>query len=349
MDFSRYSRQTLLPNIGASGQQRLAESRVLLIGCGGLGCVIADQLVRAGVGFLRIADRDIVETSNLHRQILFDEHAAQEALPKPIAAARQLGAINSSVIVEAQCVDVHSGNIEGLAEVNLKSQVHLLVDATDNIQTRYLINDVSVKHGIPWIYGGAIGFEGRVMTIRPGHTACLRCLYPEAPAAGSLPTCDTVGILGSAAAAVGSLQAIAAIKLLTGNTQAIAQELLVLDFWGNRLHRVNLAGVKRADCPACGRGRLEFLEACAESGAVTLCGGRAVQVRPPGQAVLDLEALADRLKAVGEVRHTPFFVRCQLGERPEIVLRIFPDGRALIDGISDLGTAQAIYARYIGV
>ena len=210
MEISRYHRQVLLPQIGQAGQERLAGARVLLVGCGALGSVIAEQLARAGVGLLRIADRDVVELTNLQRQVLFDERDVAEHTPKAVAAARRLKEINSEVRVEALICDVHAGNIEDFVDGDL------IIDGTDNVETRYLVNDISVKHGLPWVYGACVGTEGRCMAVLPPEDACLRCVYPEPPSATELPTCDTAGVLGPAAALVASLQVTAAIRLLVG-------------------------------------------------------------------------------------------------------------------------------------
>jgi molybdopterin-synthase adenylyltransferase len=344
---SRYHRQTLLPEIGDAGQRRLAASRVLLVGCGALGTVIADQLVRAGVGWLRICDRDIVETTNLQRQVLFDESDAAAELPKAIAAAQRLGRVNSAVTVDARVVDVDTGNVEELAGVaGAGSRADLLLDGTDNVETRYLLNDIAVKHGLPWVYGACVGTTGRVMAIRPGVTPCLRCLFPEAAGPGELPTCDTAGVLGPAAAVVASLQSIAAIKLLVGDTTALAEELLTLDVWANRIKSVSTRDARRDDCPTCGRRQFEFLERDASS-ATSLCGRDAIQVRPSNpRARLDGKTVAARLTGVAQVEVTPHFTRARLPEG--IGLTVFPDGRAIVNGTTDPARARAIYARYVG-
>jgi molybdopterin/thiamine biosynthesis adenylyltransferase len=225
MNLNRYHRQMLLPQIGQAGQHRLASSRVLLVGCGALGSVIADQLARAGVGFMRIVDRDIVELTNLQRQVLFDESDVANSLPKAIAAANRLSRVNSSIRIEPIVADVDASNVESFIDVDL------ILDGTDNVATRYLLNDVSVKHNVPWVYGACVGTEGRVMTIHSGQGPCLRCIFPEPPAPGELQTCDTAGVLGPVASVVGSLQAIAAIKLLSGNP--LQRELVWMDLWTN--------------------------------------------------------------------------------------------------------------------
>jgi adenylyltransferase/sulfurtransferase len=342
MQFDRYQRQMLLPQIGEQGQRRLGQSRALLVGCGALGSVIAEQLVRAGVGHLRIADRDIVELSNLQRQVLFDESDARDALPKAAAAARRLAQINSQVQVEAEIVDVDGANVERLAR-----GCDVILDGTDNIETRYLLNDFSVKHSVPWIYSACVGTEGRVMTIVPGQTPCLRCIFPEPPAASELPTCDTAGVLGPVASVVGSLQAIAAIKLLSGNLDAVSTEMLTLEMWSNRIRSIDLRDAKRADCETCARRKFPFLESSARDVVTRLCGRNAVQVRPAGHdKPLGLESIESRLSRVGRVSRSEYLVRCELPE--SLQLTVFGDGRMIVHGTGDAARARSLYARYLG-
>jgi adenylyltransferase/sulfurtransferase len=341
-DLRRYHRQTLLPQIGEAGQRRLAGARVLLVGCGALGTTIADQLVRAGVGRLTVADRDVVELTNLQRQTLFDEADAAAGTPKPVAAAARLRRINSAVEVTPVVADVNGCNVEDL----LKGGVDLILDGTDNVQTRYLVNDVSVKHGIPWVYGAAVGVEGRVMGVVPGTTPCLRCVFPTSPGAAELPTCDTAGVLGMGASIVAAYQAIEAVRILTG--AGPSRTLLRLDFWPPRTHVVSTEDARRADCVCCGERRFEFLEAPADDGAVSLCGRNAVQVRASGRVMLDLEQMAQKLAGVGAVERTAYFVRCRLADGADVGLTVFPDGRAIVHGISDLGRAKSLYARFVG-
>jgi adenylyltransferase/sulfurtransferase len=231
--------------------------------------------------------------------------------------------------------------------------VDLLVDGTDNVQARYLINDLCVKHNLPWIYGGCVGVEGRVLALRPPRTACLRCLFPTAPAADQLPTCDTAGVLGSAAAVVGSLQALAAIKILAGHSQAAGEGLLAIDFWANRFHSITGASTKRNDCPCCGGRQFPFLDNQTDGSAVALCGRDAVQIRPPkrneGHVPLDLPDMADRLAPLGSVERTPYLLRCKLHDPAGISVTLFADGRAIVHGTSDLGRAKSVYARFIGL
>jgi adenylyltransferase/sulfurtransferase len=344
VDRQRYNRQVLLPQIGEAGQSKLAASRVLVIGCGALGSVIAEQLVRAGIGHLRIADRDIVELSNLQRQVLFDEEDAKQGLPKAVAAAQRLLRVNSSVEILPLVVDVYSENIEEL----IGEKTDLILDGTDNVETRYLLNDACVKLGVPWVYGACVGTEGRVMAIRPGVTPCVRCVFQQLPAAGELPTCDTAGVLGSAAGVAASLQVVAAIKLLTGNVDAVGRELITFDLWSNRIRSVDTTGSRRADCPACGQRRFEFLEQRNGSLTTALCGRNAVQVRPPAGAAPDASKVAERLSAVGKVEKNSYLLRCQLSDTEGLTLSLFADGRLIVHGTSDPARARSIYARYVG-
>jgi adenylyltransferase/sulfurtransferase len=341
MHTDRYHRQILMPQIGTAGQARLEASRVLLVGCGALGSVVAEQLVRAGVGSLRLVDRDVVEWTNLQRQVLFDESDAREALPKAIAAQRRLAQINSSVRIEPVVADVHSGNIEGFA-----AGVDLILDGTDNVETRYLLNDVSVKHNVPWVYGACVGTEGRSMPVAPGVTACLRCVFPDPPAGAELPTCDTAGVLAPAAAAVASMQTVAAIKLLTGNGGDVRGELWSGDLWNGRFRTLNVD--RDPACPTCGRRTFEFLDRPAGQ-STTLCGRGAVQVRPAGANVrLDLNAAAQKLRGVGEVEQTPYLVRCRPRGEGRMELTLFADGRMIVAGTTDQDNARSLYARYVG-
>lgn len=355
----RYHRQTLLPQIGPAGQARLARSRVLLVGCGALGTVLAEQLVRAGVGTLRVVDRDLVELTNLQRQTLFDESDAAASVPKAVAAQARLARINSTVAVEAVVTDFYSGNAEewagldagaGEGAVASRARVDLILDGTDNVETRYLLNDLSVKHGVPWVYGACVGTEGRVMTVRPPHTACLRCVFPDPPGPGELPTCDTAGVLGPLAGVVASLQAVAALKLLSGNGDAIADEMLTIDAWANRIRALDLRGGKRPDCPTCAARRFEFLDAAASARRpVSLCGRNAVQVRPERAGSVDLPSLASRLSPLATVTRTPYLLHADLrdGGAP-LRLTVFPDGRLIVTGTTDLNRARSLYARYVG-
>ena len=330
----------LLPQIGREGQARLGRSRVLLVGCGALGSVIADQLARAGIGTIRIADRDIVELSNLQRQVLFDESDAAEQMPKAIAAARRLAQINSQIVIEPIVADVNADNMERLADVDL------ILDGTDNVETRYLLNDLSVKRGIPWVYGACVGIEGRCMVICPPRTACLRCIFPDPPGPGELPTCDTAGVLASAAAVVASIQVTAALQLLLGKPGP--PSMISFDIWGGRFRTVSLEDSRREDCITCGQRRFDFLENSSVSRSTSLCGRNSIQIRPAREASFSLDSMALKLSSIGRVERTPYFLRCHPHEPRNVSLMLFADGRVIIHGTSEPQRARSLYARFIG-
>jgi adenylyltransferase/sulfurtransferase len=339
-DLTRYIRQARYPRLGEAGQRRLMAGKALVVGCGALGSMLANTLVRAGVGFVRIVDRDFVETSNLQRQVLFDEQDVARQLPKAIAAAEKLRSINSDVMVDAVVADVDPGNIERLCDA-----VDVIVDGTDNFETRFLVNDVAVKNRIPWVYGGCLGAEGQTMTILPGETACLRCLMQECPPPGSTPTCDVAGILGPIVGVIASFEALEAIKILSGNTPACSRMLTVIELWDNTIRQIDVSNLReQVDCPACKRGDYAWLWGRQGGRTAVLCGRNAVQLSHPGAAV-PLEELARKLEGVGEVNRNPFLVRLKV-EGYEVT--VFPDGRAIIAGTDDVTTARTIYAKYIG-
>lgn len=349
MQVDRYHRQSLLPQIGPEGQARLRRSRVLLVGCGALGTVIADQLVRAGVGTLRIVDRDLVEMTNLQRQVLFDEADVRDGLPKAIAAANRLRQINSDVTIEPHVTDAHAGNIETLAGLRGGNRkVDLILDGTDNVATRFLINDVAVKHTIPWIYGACVGTEGRCMPILPPDGPCLRCVFPEPPSAAELPTCDTAGVLAPAAAIVASLQVAAALRVLTLRADWKGESLTSFDLWQNRFKTFRLEHAKRPQCPTCGKGHFEFLDAPPDRALTSLCGRNAVQVRSRASESVDLGRMAQKLTLCGRVQQTPYLIRCALNDPATVQLTVFPDGRAIVHGTADFDRARSLYARFIG-
>lgn len=349
MDIHRYHRQVLLSQVGRTGQARLQHASVLLVGCGALGSVIAEQLVRAGVGHLRLADRDIVELTNLQRQVLFDEEDVREQTPKAVAAERQLRRVNSDVRIEARVTDVHAGNVEELAGCDGHGKaVDLILDGTDNVDTRNLLNDVAVKHGIPWIYGACVGTEGRCMAIVPPAGPCLRCVFPEPPDAAELPTCDTAGVLAPAAAVVASLQVTAALRLLLGQANPERESLISMDVWRGRFHSIPLKGAKRTDCPTCGHREFPYLDGSHAGRSTSLCGRNAVQIRSAQDKAIDLFRMAAKLSQIGRVQQTPYLLRCALHDPREIQLTVFPDGRAIIQGTTDFERATSIYARFVG-
>ena len=339
-DFDRYVRQTRYPPLGEEGQRRLAASRVLVCGCGALGSTLANLLVRAGAGSVRIVDRDFVETNNLPRQVLFDEEDVAAQMPKAVAAARRLRRINSQIEIEPVVADVDHENIEQLCE-----GVDCIVDGTDNFQTRFLVNDAAVKLGIPWVYGGCVGAEGQSMTILPGESACLRCLMQECPPPGSTPTCDVAGILGPVVGVIASIEAVEALKILSGNRDAISRTLTVVELWDNHLRQVNLSGLRdQVDCPACKHGEYPWLEGRQGSQTAVLCGRNAVQLSHLGTGV-SLDELARQLEGVGQISRNAFLLKLKV-DRYE--LTVFPDGRAIIGGTDDVAEARTVYAKYVG-
>lgn len=335
----RYSRQILFREIGREGQERLLASRVLIVGCGALGASHAEMLSRAGVGKLRIVDRDFVEFTNLQRQTLFSESDAAERLPKAIAAKRRIGEINSEIEVEAIVADVNNSSVESLVE-----GCDLVLDGTDNFQVRYLVNDSCVKHAKPWIYGAAVSSYGTTMTIRPGETPCLRCIFEEMPDAGSAPTCDTAGVIMPIIASISAIQVAEAIKLLVGDTDSLHRSLVQIDLWASDWRKIKLAGPNE-DCICCVRRKFEFLDAEAQEFAAVLCGRDAVQIAPPRATEIDLPALAARLAALGDVKQNEYLLRFDIDSNE---MTVFRDGRAIIKGTDDLSQARSLYARYLG-
>ncbi|MGA3024524.1 MAG: ThiF family adenylyltransferase [Bryobacteraceae bacterium] len=330
----RYSRQILFAGIGRQGQQRILDARAGVIGCGALGSFQAAALARAGVGRIRIIDRDYVELGNLHRQWLFDESDAAEGVPKAVAAERQIARINAGVRVEAVVADLTASNADDLLE-----GLDIILDGTDNFETRYLLNDSCVRAGVPWIYGGAVGSYGIAMPVIPGRTACFACVYPEPPA-GAQPTCETAGVLGPVTALVASLQVSAALKwIVTGDAPA---GIVTADVWTGDLRRIAQPAPDPA-CRACGRREFTWLEQRRRA-PISMCGRNAVQIHQFGRP-LDLGELAARLRPLGLVRANEFALRF---ETPPYLLTVFPDGRVIVKGTTDPGIARGLYARYIG-
>ncbi len=339
-NLARYIRQVRYPRLGEEGQRRLMGSTALVVGCGALGSVAANTLVRAGVGLVRIVDRDFVETTNLQRQMLFTEDDVSQQLPKAVAAAQRLREINSEVQIDPIVADVDSSNIERLCD-----RVDVIVDGTDNFETRFLVNDVALKRRIPWVYGGCLGAEGQTMTILPGETACLACLMQECPPPGSTPTCDTAGILGPIVNVIASMEALEAIKILSGNRDAVSRMLTVVELWDNTIRQIDVSGLReQTDCRACKQGELAWLSGRQGSHTAVLCGRNAVQLTHVGASV-SLDELARTLHGVGEVSRNPFLLRLKV-EGHE--LTVFPDGRAIVSGTDDIPKARTLYAKYIG-
>lgn len=336
----RYSRQMLLAEVGEAGQEKLQAASAAVVGCGALGTVIAGSLVRAGVGRVKIADRDYIELNNLQRQILFDEEDIARGLPKAIAAAEKLRRVNSQVEVEPVVADVNPDNVEEII-----GDVDLVLDGTDNFETRFLINDACVKQGIPWIYGAVIATYGMTMAIAPPRTPCFRCFVAEMPAPGSTPTCDTVGVLGPAVNIVASLEVTEGLKLLMGREEELHGQLIYVDAWAGTLERLALE--KRDHrCPACDLGQFEFLAAREGSYLTSLCGREAVQVNVRGEATVSFSALAGRLKSVGRVTFNDYLLRVKVDSYE---LTVFPDGRTIVKGTTDESLAKTLYAKYIGL
>ncbi|MBO0722286.1 MAG: ThiF family adenylyltransferase, partial [Blastocatellia bacterium] len=325
MNIERYSRQTLFAGIGREGQERLANSHVVIIGCGALGTMQAEMLARAGVGRLRLIDRDFVEASNLQRQIMFEERDASEGLPKAVAAEDRILRINSEIKAEAIVRDVNYSNVEELI-----GEADIILDGCDNFETRYLINDAAVKMNKPWIYGAAVGSYGLQMTIRPHATPCLRCLFPEQPAPGSSPTCDNAGVILPVIAAVASYQVSEALKLLTGRIEKLHGSLLRFDLWENDFARLRIEGFRGEEsCPACAKGQYDFLAARSRQLTMTLCGRDAVQIAPAARHEIDFAFLAERLRSAGEVSYNKYLLRFRPGLYE---ISVFPDARCIIKG-----------------
>lgn len=337
----RYARQMQFPPIGRAGQQKLSKSSVLLVGCGALGCVLANTLTRAGVGKLRVVDRDWVELTNLQRQSLFNEDDVRSEFPKAIAAATHLSLVNSGIKIEPHVVDFNFENAAALCD-----GVDLILDGTDNFEARFLINDAAHKFSIPWVYGGCLGCEGQTMTIVPGKTACLNCLMLDGPPApGTTATCDTAGILEPIISTIASIQAMEAIKILSGNIEAISPYLQVFDLWDNRHRQIRVEGIAGGNCPTCGLGKYDWLEGRMGSQSSVLCGRNAVQLSFIDAQKVDLEKLEKRLAAVADVTRNSFLLRASV---EGFTITVFPDGRSIVKGTEEIAVAKRLYSQYIG-
>ncbi|HKQ98686.1 MAG TPA: ThiF family adenylyltransferase [Candidatus Polarisedimenticolia bacterium] len=337
----RYDRQALFRGLGPEGQERLGAAAALIVGCGALGSHVADLLARAGVGRIVLVDRDFVERTNLHRQTLYDERDVADGLPKAVAAARHLGAVNPLVALEPRPVHLDAGNIEAVA-----AGVGVILDGTDNFETRFLVNDYALKRGVPWVYAACVGAYGLSMTIVPKLTPCLRCLLRSAPPPGSTETCDTAGIIAPIASLVAAVEAAEAIKILSGAAEAISRDLVTVDLWDNLTQRMRMDRASiSAGCPACDQGTYEYLEGDRGARAVTLCGRHAVQVHPGPGTRLDLERLEERLRPLGPVVRNPYLLRL---EYEGLALAVFADGRAIVSGTADPARARALYDRVVG-
>lgn len=353
----RYHRQMLLPGVGPGGQQRLAAAHAAIVGCGALGCASADLLARAGVGTLTLIDRDVVELTNLQRQTLFTEADARDGVPKALAAAQRLRAVNSSINIRPIVADLTARNIEQLLlekHANDVPPVSILIDGADNFQTRYLINDLAIRDSLPYAYAGVVGTTGMALTVIPTRTPCLRCLFEDPPAPGSTPTCDTAGVYGPAVTAVVASQVSDALKILLSQADLVAPTLLEFDLWSNHHRRLDLARARRPDCPCCGQRRFEFLDGSRAEDTAILCGQRAVQIWPDhADGEIDLSALAMRLRFHGSVVAHEYLLRAKLNtekgkDGQPLELTVFADGRGVIRGTDQIAVARAVYARYVG-
>ncbi len=331
----RYSRQTLLKKITEQGQRKLADSRVAVIGCGALGSTIANNLVRSGIGFIKIIDRDIIERNNLQRQNLFDEKDI--GFPKAIIAVKKLKKINSEITIESVVDDVNHENIE-----NIIKNMDVVIDGTDNMLIRFLINDACIKHNIAWIYGGAIETYGMTMNILPSKTPCFRCIVKDIPDAGSLPTCDTVGVLNSIPNIIASIQSTEAIKILLNKD--INRDFITYDVWDHDFHKIKIK--KRKDCACCVQHNFEFLNAKKKETTVSLCGSGAIQIIPATSMKISFEELGKKLQKSGEVFIHEVVLRFKI---PGYELNIFRNGRAIIIGTNDKKIAKSLYAKYVGI
>lgn len=338
--YARYSRQVRFAPVGDAGQQRIREAAVAIVGCGALGSVQAEILTRAGIGRLRLIDRDFVEFSNLQRQFLFDESDARDALPKAIAASRRLGHINSEVKLEPVVADLDPSNAAELLE-----GIDLVLDGTDNFETRYLINDVAFSRSVArmcaWVYGAAVGSYGLKLAIIPGRSACFRCIYPDPPA-GVQPTCETAGVLGPVTATVAALQSADALKILASGADSISARLTTIDVWSGEIRQLD-PPARDPDCPCCARREFAYLDGSRRA-PISLCGRNAVQIHERSRPV-DLRDLAARLASFAPVRSNEFALRVALDPYE---LTVFPDGRAIVKGTTDPGLARSLYARYVG-
>jgi len=336
----RYSRQIRFAPIGEAGQQRLQTSRVLVVGLGALGSVAADQIIRAGVGFVRLVDRDFVELSNLQRQSLFDEEDIRSNLPKAAAAEAKLRRVNSSVQIEARVDDVNPANIEDYI-----ADVDLVLDALDNFETRFVINDACAKHRKPWIYTAAVGSYGLVMPILPGATPCLRCLLGNLPAPGTSATCETAGVIAPITHVIASIQVAEALKFLTGNLDAADIRLISYDIWSHRFQRIDVGDEAMATCLVCSTGRFEYLNGTPLR-TVTLCGRNAVQLIPGVKGDINFAELSKSIAAFGPVQFNDFLLKCSC---PPYELTLFKDGRAIVKGTEETGLARSVYSKMVGL
>lgn len=344
MAISRYDRQQRFHPIGDAGQRCIRSAKVLVVGAGALGSVVVEILARAGVGCICLVDRDIVEITNLQRQALYTEGDANQGLAKVEAAATAVRRINSEVVVESFASDLTAANIRDI----ISDDVDIIVDATDNFETRFLINDYSLEYSVPWVHGGCVGANGQVFLFVPGKTICLRCLVPTLPAPGTTETCETAGVLGPATHAIASIQASEVLRYLVLKSESARSKVLAMDLWSMRWREIETAGLRQNQCPACELGRRDFLFGT-EAGSITqtLCGRNSVQVSPASTgSSVDLEKMIRRWEHLGATEMSRFFVRLTVGEH---TLTVFKDGRAIVLGTQDAGVARSLYAKYVGI
>ncbi len=335
----RFRRQSAYPAVGVSGQERLAKSKIAIVGLGALGSTIAERLARCGVGWIRLIDRDWVELDNLPRQALYTLHDAEYHLPKSIAAANHIAAIDPKIHIEPKVCDLSHRNA-----VELLQGVDIVLDGTDNFEARYLINDVCVSLGSPWVHAGIIGASGQAMLVEPGKTACFRCLLPDPPPIESMQTCDSVGVLGPAVGVIASWQALLSMKwIVQGGEEKISTTLSIFELWSGEVRNVSLH--RMPNCPTCVERRFEFLAGTGVSDTKVLCGKNAVQIHVPEGRNVDLAMLSERLRKSGTVFETPFLVRFSVDSYR---ITVFPDGRGIVDGTENPDEARKIYARWIG-
>ena len=339
-EHSRYERQFILKEIGRDGQRLLEKARVAVVGVGALGSVSANLLARAGIGNLLLIDRDFLEINNLQRQVLFDEKDLQENLPKAVAAKRKLEQANSTIRVSAEAMDLNPATVDSLLE-----DVDLVIDGTDNFETRFLINDYCLKNKIPWVYGGAVRTEGMSYVVLPGEGPCVRCLFGEAPSADAVQTCDQVGILAPVAHLIASFQATEAIKILAGKREAVERQLWKVDLWSRQFHAISVEHLKSAPCTGCAKEEYPYLERGNATRTVTLCGRNAVQIYQQEKKGIDFKKLATKLEGRADVQFNEFLLMIR---HAPYEITVFPNGRAIVKGTEDAGRAKSLYTRYVG-
>jgi molybdopterin-synthase adenylyltransferase len=335
----RYSRQQLFNQIGFKGQEKIRHKHVLIVGAGALGSAGAEAFVRAGIGKLTLIDRDYVEWSNLQRQQLYNENDAENKIPKAIAAEKHLKQINSEVEIEALVMDARPDNMESLLH-----NVDVIIDATDNFDIRFILNDLSHKYKIPWIYGSCVGSYGTTYTILPGKTPCLHCILKHVPVGGA--TCDTAGIISPAVQIVSAYQVAEAFKILVDDYSSLRNTFLTFDVWSNQHYSIKLDKIKTDSCPSCGQARTyPYLSYENQTKTEILCGRNTVQIRPARSIQYNFDQLEKQLDSHGKVTRNPYLLSCQL---PDYRLVIFGDGRVFIHGTNDIQFAKNLYYRLLG-